>query len=475
VEPPLDEDTQRFVAQALTDVDLFSSYGLAQKAIDLLEEVRLRAPNHSPVLERLLDLHLGAGDERRTAELAAQLEELWKTRGDRARAERFGELRRRFQRAAGMDTQDIAEAAEAAKQAEFAVPVVEAEPVQESAPQPEFEISPVTPVPAEPAIPEIPAAQSETHEVDLSEEWASLSQQLEDAMHAEPEPTADAPAIEALAVEPDDAVVADSPIPPPAPIESPEPVEAATPIPAEPVHAEHPAFDLELEAPAPAGKGDVSVSADQLLAELAAELDAAVHLIPRELPPETAAIPSSTAARVARPPVEASLVQPAAPPPAVTSAKPVEIAGPLSEVFEEFRAELGEMGVEEEDLETHYNLGVAYREMGLLEEAISEFQKVAKANEKGQAFRYAMQCCTLLGLLFMEKGQPAIAAMWYERALRTPGLDQEAILALRYDLGISQELAGDTTAALKSFSQVYASNIDYRDVADRITALEKAR
>jgi len=60
-------------------------------------------------------------------------------------------------------------------------------------------------------------------------------------------------------------------------------------------------------------------------------------------------------------------------------------SGPLKEVFEEFRAELGEMGAEEEDLETHYNLGIAFREMGLLEEAISEFQKVAKANERGRA------------------------------------------------------------------------------------------
>jgi len=54
------------------------------------------------------------------------------------------------------------------------------------------------------------------------------------------------------------------------------------------------------------------------------------------------------------------------------------------------------MGAEDEDLETHYNLGIAFREMGLLEEAIGEFQKVAKANDRGKAFRYAMQCCTLL-------------------------------------------------------------------------------
>jgi tetratricopeptide (TPR) repeat protein len=147
--------------------------------------------------------------------------------------------------------------------------------------------------------------------------------------------------------------------------------------------------------------------------------------------------------------------------------------GPLKEVFDEFRAELGEMGAEDEDLETHYNLGIAFREMGLLEEAIGEFQKVAQANDRGKAFRYAMQCCTLLGLAFMEKGQPGIAAIWYERALQTPGMDTESKLALRYDLGVAQESAGELDAALKSFSQVYAINIDYRDVADRIHSLQK--
>jgi tetratricopeptide (TPR) repeat protein len=131
------------------------------------------------------------------------------------------------------------------------------------------------------------------------------------------------------------------------------------------------------------------------------------------------------------------------------------------------------MGAEDEDLETHYNLGIAFREMGLLEEAIGEFQKVAKANDRGKAFRYAMQCCTLLGLAFMEKGQPSIAAIWYERALQTPGIDAESKLALRYDLGVAQESAGDLDTALKSFSQVYAVNIDYRDVAERISALQK--
>ena len=75
----------------------------------------------------------------------------------------------------------------------------------------------------------------------------------------------------------------------------------------------------------------------------------------------------------------------------------------------------------------------------------------------------------------MEKGQPAIAARWYERALAMPGLDQETILALRYDLGVAQELAGDMAAARKSFSQVYGMNIDYRDVAERLSSLGNER
>jgi hypothetical protein len=145
----------------------------------------------------------------------------------------------------------------------------------------------------------------------------------------------------------------------------------------------------------------------------------------------------------------------------------------LEEVFQEFRSDLGEMGDEDEDLETHYNLGIAYREMGLLDEAISEFQKVAKAVQRGKPFRYAMQCSTLLGLTFIDKGEPQIATVWYSRALEIPGLDQETILALRYDLGLAQELAGETRDALSSFRQVYAVNIDYRDVAERIATLQK--
>ncbi|MBZ5697530.1 MAG: tetratricopeptide repeat protein [Acidobacteriia bacterium] len=445
-EPALEEETQRYVTQALTDVDLFSSYGLTQKAIDLLESVLQRTPQHTPVLERLLDLSVGSGNDRRTAELAAALEQIAIERKDRAGAERYAEFRRRFQRAAGLSTADVvAEPAQssAAAPPEFAVPTIEAE-LDEPLPE-----APSEPQAAEQTSPPIPV-ESNVHEVDLSDEWAALSQELEKAVEDAAEASAEAS---------DDSAAATQPAQPEATVFA----------------LEAPAFDLEPQPAAPVGASQSeTLSADALLADLAIELESATAAL--GIPAEVAkrATPPAAqppAAAIASPEDQTSANgAPASPVPA--SGAP---AGPLGDLFEEFRSELGEMGKDDEDLETHYNLGIAYREMGLLDEAISEFQKVAKANDKGMAFHYAMQCCTLLGLAFMEKAQPAIAAIWYERALLIPGLDQESILALRYDLGVAQELAGETSAAFKTFSQVYAMNIDYRDVSERIALLGKTR
>jgi len=531
-DPQLDDETQKFIAQSLTDVDLFASYGLTQKAIGLLEAILRRAPRHTPTLEKLLDFVLGAGDDRRTAELAAQLEQIHTETGDKRSAERFAELRRRFQRAAGMSDEELAGAAAsvrpvaAAQQtaaeepAEMAIPEITAVPAEAEPPPAPANSAPAPPVAkAQPEPVEASAAseEAEVQEVDLSDEWATL---LEETQAPEPSkaPPATPPEAKTPAATPEKAPpvpprpekpphveefqISGEPAPaaaentpaaaPPIPLDKPaakttagkskeKPAQKAPPKPAKPAEPELereqeyelvleqeqlvPAYDQKPpEPPAPAQNKAAAPPAgsafesDQFLAELAREID---QLGMDSLAPSFSdSKPGAPASPPAKPKVPRAPSQAAEP-------------GPLMEVFEEFRAELGEMGAEEEDLETHYNLGTAFREMGLLEEAISEFQKVAKASDNGRAFRYTMQCCTLLGLAFMEKGQPAIAAIWYERALHTPGIDPESTLALRYDLGVAQESAGEPEAALKSFSQVYAMNIDYRDVAERIAALQK--
>jgi tetratricopeptide (TPR) repeat protein len=539
VEAALDEDTQRFIAQSLTDVDLFASYGLTQKAIGLLEAILRRAPRHTPTLEKLLDFVLGAGDDRRTAELAAKLEQIYGERGDPRGAERFGELRRRFQRAAGLTDEELAGPA---AQASAAQSVAEAEEVaSEIAPEPSAAEFSTAEAPAEiEEVTAVPAASEgqEVREVDLSDEWASMLEEGQPAT-APSAPSAEAPAeaeprVEEFSISskpahgPEASAEGEFEVPVDAPAgreqggsfteavvpvvedsqkiqEAPEIFESAHQAAPEPPAAEkapaakalepapkepEPEFELDQDyelvldpeplvpahdqrppevpimplehEPEPAARNSAPTNgfaSDQFLSDLANEID---QLGIGELSPEFSV---STPAQEAESRKNAARAE-------RKPASPVD-SGPLKEVFDEFRAELGEMGAEDEDLETHYNLGIAFREMGLLEEAISEFQRVAKASEHGRPFRYSMQCYTLLGLTFMDRGQPSIAAMWYERALRLPDIEPESALALRYDLGMAQESAGESDAALKSFSQVYAVNIDYRDVGERIAALQK--
>src|SRR6516165_4751801 len=186
-EPELDEETQKFIAQSLTDVDLFASYGLTQKAIGLLEAILRRAPTHTPTLEKLLDFVLGAGDDRRTAELAAQLEYLHGSRGDSRSGERFGELRRRFQRAAGLTDEEISAAVAAAMpQAVETVPVEDgvADVVAE-APEPVAEVAEAGTAKIAPST--SPAAGSKSAEAEEPPEI-----EMEEASEPAPQSTAEA-------------------------------------------------------------------------------------------------------------------------------------------------------------------------------------------------------------------------------------------------------------------------------------------
>jgi pilus assembly protein FimV len=512
IEETLDEDTQRYIQQALTDVDLFSSYGLTQKATHLLENVLERAPRHTPTLERLLDMYLGAGNDRRTAELASQLEQIHRERNDTVNADRFAELRQRYQKAAGMEGEELppapamaAPAAPAAAappeplaQAAVEAPVEEAPMRVTHTPAPtaappiteapaEFEITmaesdatqtsqPVAEAPVEaPATSQAskPQPAAAENEVDLSDEWEAMASEVAEpaaqtaakepapAVVAEPEPVlideeVSAPEPEPVEIQAASEEVAGEAAEEPAIEIVEEPVAAAP----EPEAAAHEGAEFELElTPAPPKAKHGAATTEDFISELVAEID------DMEAP-----VGQPAGAAVAEPVASAAAPSNGSSPvPAPTA----ETLNELAEVFQEFRSELGELGEEDEDLETHYNLGIAYREMGLLDEAIGEFQKVAKAVQKGKPFRYAMNCSTMLGLSFMDKGEPKIAALWYQRALETPGLEQEAVLALKYDLGLALDEAGEEKAALDSFRQVYAMNIDYRDVADRIATLQK--
>jgi tetratricopeptide (TPR) repeat protein len=170
-----------------------------------------------------------------------------------------------------------------------------------------------------------------------------------------------------------------------------------------------------------------------------------------------------------------SAVRPMAPQTSTPTAPKFDSAAgvDLADMFGELKHELEEgAGATDEDPETHYNLGVAFREMGLLDEAIGELQKVCQAVERGHPFPHIMQTYTWLSQCFLDKGLPEAAVRWYEQALKLTTNDADTRTALHYELASAYEAAGDKAAALHHFMEVYGSNIDYRDVAERIKTLK---
>ncbi|HYL16981.1 MAG TPA: tetratricopeptide repeat protein [Terriglobales bacterium] len=147
----------------------------------------------------------------------------------------------------------------------------------------------------------------------------------------------------------------------------------------------------------------------------------------------------------------------------------------LIHMFDELKDELEEdttTTAAEQDPETHYNLGVAFREMGLLDEAIGELQKVCQLVDRGHPFPQLMQTYTWLAQCFLDKAVPEAAVRWYERALKISSIDEDTRTALHYELATAYENAHNRDAALSHFMEVYGNNIDYRDVAERIKALK---
>ena len=225
------------------------------------------------------------------------------------------------------------------------------------------------------------------------------------------------------------------------------------------------------QASAPAVPQVAPKVAPPMAASAAASATAASHIAP---PQQSAPAPAWPSAPVQAakpvPPI------PAPPAPAAPAAKSIfgDDAGvDLAEMFGELKQDLeSDVASTDEDPETHYNLGIAFREMGLLDEAIGELQKACQSFDHGRPFPQIMQTYTWLAQCFLEKGVPEAAVRWYHKALEVPSIDGETRVALHYELAAAYETSGDKASALKHFMDVYGSNIDYRDVAERIKALK---
>ena len=140
-------------------------------------------------------------------------------------------------------------------------------------------------------------------------------------------------------------------------------------------------------------------------------------------------------------------------------------AADFADMLRKFKQGIAE-NVSEEDHESHYDLGVAYKEMGLVDEAIAEFQKALRGKDRVRTYEALGQC-------FMEKEQFTVAATILARALSEPGVTDDQLVGVLYLLGYASEALMRWEAAVGYYQRVFAVDIRFRDAAERLAAIER--
>lgn len=138
----------------------------------------------------------------------------------------------------------------------------------------------------------------------------------------------------------------------------------------------------------------------------------------------------------------------------------------LTDIVTDFRKALEEK-VDKEDFDSHYNLGIAFLEQGLYDEAIEE-GKLAAAGKK-----QAVDSYSLISLCFRHKQDYEEARKWLNKALKQVENGSEQAYALQYEMGALHEQMKDSTNALKFYKGVHQWNSEYRDVAVKLKELKK--
>src|SRR5579859_648730 len=516
--PAANTEQAALLKEAMDNCDLFTRYGLMDKAFAELDKALAVYPEQIELHQRMLEISSKANPER-TVQAAKSLARIYAERGDEANARKYELMAGRtpspavvgkMPEPASPVTPPVApKVAPAPAPTEFDLsaeflgeattappappPPAEvpagvsaphaAETPVASAPVQEFDLSagfeapapPAQPAQAEPPPFEAPAFNFEDSKVEVDyyldqgffDEARNAVKALEEKFPGNPQVAELRARVEKrLAPKAEEAKVPEAvqpasggewelpgsfaketptEVPPPVPEPPPPPIpRKEVPVAASPV--------APPPAPAPVAPPPAAPMGDPL-GGLIGDLEASLEGIDTG---EPAPQPAANAQRPA----------PAAPPPSGGGA-----ASPLSGFLDDF-SDGDQASAAQDDPQTHYDLGVAFREMNLLDEAIGEFQKVVKNVEKGIYPPNFLQVCTLLALCFMDKKMPAIAIKWYLRALELPGLTEDATMAVTYDLGVAYEEAGDAKKALEKFSEVYSQNIDYRDVAEKIRLMQ---
>jgi len=135
------------------------------------------------------------------------------------------------------------------------------------------------------------------------------------------------------------------------------------------------------------------------------------------------------------------------------------------EIFEEFKKGI-ETELEEEDSDTHYNLGIAYKEMGLIDDAIKEFQTANKDPKK------RIQASSMLGVCYKEKGFYTLAVDVLKNALSAIPEHDDSYWGTKYDLAEAYQQNGNIKEALEIYTEIYSYDSKFRNVHEKMNSLK---
>ncbi|TSC32248.1 tetratricopeptide repeat protein [Corallococcus sp. Z5C101001] len=139
----------------------------------------------------------------------------------------------------------------------------------------------------------------------------------------------------------------------------------------------------------------------------------------------------------------------------------------VDEVFAEFKKGLAKV-VKPEDVDTHYDLGIAYKEMGLLDDAVHEFD-VARQGCVGTARE--LDCLTMIGMLHTLRGRPDESVQVFKEGLSNALAVGEVAKALGFELASAYDALNEPGKALFHFQRVASMDAKYRDVGSQVTRL----
>ena len=144
----------------------------------------------------------------------------------------------------------------------------------------------------------------------------------------------------------------------------------------------------------------------------------------------------------------------------------------VEQIFQTLKKTFAEEGdiTPENDLKQqkfHYNMALAYCELGMLEQALEE------SNTALQFAGFRVPTLLLRGRIFRETGNLQESLSQFQQGLRERGLRRQDFLSFKYELGLTFKQMGDHLRALESFREAYSIDPEFKNVAEEISSLEE--